>query len=214
MPARIDIHRHVGDESGRLGRCRQVAGIRSGVRRLNERRTPFPQTHGPLDLEGRDIAGRHQDPIDPVLEQDLGLADLRRADPDRATRELQSRDRRALVCLGVRTTRDAVRRHRALHGHQVDFEGVEIDAQGWCVQIPFRDTDLALHRHARRDFTHGVSLHRRRYPGSGYPRRLQKTPTRHGRAVHVSSPFRLTSPHRTHHARSAVRTGWVALPHG
>ena len=104
----VDVHDHVGRHAGGDRGLGQVPRVLGRVRRLNEAGVPTPEAHGPLDLERRDVGGRHQHALDAVLEHHLGLAHLGGADPDGAARDLEARDLRAFVSLGVRPGCDAV----------------------------------------------------------------------------------------------------------
>src|SRR5262249_45354359 len=76
-----------------------------------------------------------------VGEERLRLAHLRRAHADRSRLELQLRDRRAFVRLGVRPRGDARRRELRLHRREVLLEFVEIDAERRRVRFPLSDAD-------------------------------------------------------------------------
>jgi hypothetical protein len=97
-----------------------------------------------LNLVRGHVAGGHQDLVEPVLEERLGLAHFGDTDPDGAPLELHARDRRTLVCLGVRPACDAVCPHRALHRGQIDLERVELDDERGRVKLPLRETELDL----------------------------------------------------------------------
>ena len=59
-----DIDHDVGDDAGLLRRVVQIARVLIVVNRLDEAREAFLQLHRAANLRRRQVAGRHQHPVD------------------------------------------------------------------------------------------------------------------------------------------------------
>jgi hypothetical protein len=92
------------------------------------------QRHEPRDLRGTDdLVGDH-DLADPGRRHDFGFAELGARDADRTGRDLQLRDLRRLVRLGMRPPGHAVRTARVHDPPDVPRHDIEVDQQRGRVQ--------------------------------------------------------------------------------
>ena len=96
--------------------------IRDGGVVHDERQNdPLRQREHAIRVDGMERVGE-PDVGDPFVGEDLGLAELRAADADGAALDLQGRDPRRLVRLGVRAQPQPARVRRGLHARQVARE--------------------------------------------------------------------------------------------
>ena len=124
------------------GHCRGPDGRHVlGVVDANPNLRLSRQRHEPFDLALTDDLVAYQDIRDTGMHQCFCLADLLAADSHGASGHLLAGDRGALVSLRVRPESRARVRNPAGHGVEVALEGVEVDQQGWGVDIGERRSD-------------------------------------------------------------------------
>ena len=128
MRTHVDLDQHVERHAGR---ARRAADARHGRRVVGKHAygRALRQCGEARELGvGDDLVG-DQHVADAGVDERRGLVDLLAADADGAVLELQPRDVRALVRLGVRPQREATAAHRAGHQVEVALEGVEVEHQ-------------------------------------------------------------------------------------
>src|SRR5262249_28924263 len=95
------------------------------------------------DLAGTDHEGGDQEILDAAASQDLGFRHLGDSDPDRAGAAEDVSNGRALECLGVRAPGHAARAQMAGHPVDVVLEVLQVNQQGWRIQLTSGQADRA-----------------------------------------------------------------------
>ena len=125
MEPHVDLDQHVHFALGALHRVRPSARHGRVIDDEGEVGAIEQRDHA-VSVDGIERIG-NPDVVDAGLGEDFRLAELRAADADRAARDLQPGERRALVRLGVRPQPQAARRRDLLHALDVAFDARLLD---------------------------------------------------------------------------------------
>ncbi len=146
--AAVKSHVDLDEDVDRSSGSTQARGPLPRDRRIvDDEREPgaIEQREHAIGVDGVERIGE-PDVLDAGVRKDLGLAELRAADADRAARDLASGHVRELVRLGVRPEANAARVRRGLHAVDVPRHARGIDEDGRSAKLgEFHPYSLVKH---------------------------------------------------------------------